>query len=51
VRNAYRAAALKRHHRVRDTLRRAGIDHANISTQEGYVRPLMNLFKQREGQR
>ncbi len=48
VRNAYRAAALKHQHRTRETLRRCGVDHAVISTQEGYIRPLMKLFKDRE---
>lgn len=48
VRRAYRAAALAHRDRTQDLLRRAGVDHATISTHEGYVRPLMRLFKQRE---
>ncbi|MBL7951528.1 MAG: DUF58 domain-containing protein [Flavobacteriales bacterium] len=48
VRNAFRAAALKHQNRTREILRRSGVDHATISTQEGYVRPLMQLLKQRE---
>ena len=51
IRNAYRAAALKHHNRTREALRRAGVDHATITTHGGYVRPLMQLFKQREGAR
>jgi uncharacterized protein (DUF58 family) len=51
VRNAYRAAALKHQQRTRDILRRSGVDHATITTREGYVRPLMNLFKRRESMR
>lgn len=51
MRNAYRAAAMKRQNRTRELLRRSGVDHATITTHEGYVRPLMNLFKQREGMR
>jgi len=51
VRNAYHAAALKRQNRVRESLRRSGVDHAVITTREGYVRPLMRLLKQREGKR
>lgn len=51
VRSAYRAAALKHQQRTRETLKRSGVDHATISTNEGYVRPLMRLFKQREGAR
>ena len=48
MRNAYRAAALKRQNRTRELLRRSGVDHATITTNEGYVRPLMNLLKQRD---
>ena len=48
VRHHYRAAALKHQARTRDALRRAGVDHAVISTREGYVKPLMNLFRQRD---
>jgi uncharacterized protein (DUF58 family) len=51
IRNAYRAAALKRQNRSRELLRRSGVDHATISTHSGYVKPLMNLFKEREGAR
>ncbi len=48
IREHYRAQALKLQARSRDALRRAGVDHAVISTREGYVRPLMNLFRQRD---
>lgn len=48
VRDHYRAQALKHQARSRDALRRAGVDHAVISTRDGYVRPLMNLFRQRD---
>lgn len=51
VRNAYRAAGLKHQQRAREILRRSGVDHAVITTDEGYVRPLMRLFKQRENAR
>ena len=51
VRNAYRAAALKHQQRTRESLRRSGVDNALITTDQGYVRPLMRLFKQREGMR
>jgi uncharacterized protein (DUF58 family) len=51
VRKAYRAEALKRQNRTREILRRSGVDHAVISTRTGYVKPLMNLFKEREGNR
>lgn len=48
VRDHYRAQALKHQARSRDALRRAGVDHAVISTRDGYVKPLMNLFRQRD---
>ncbi|MFT3885841.1 MAG: DUF58 domain-containing protein [Flavobacteriales bacterium] len=48
VREFYRTQALKHQARTRDALRRAGVDHAVIGTREGYVRPLMNLFRQRD---
>jgi uncharacterized protein (DUF58 family) len=48
VRSHYRAEALKHQARTRDILRRAGVDSAVIGTREGYVRPLMNLFRQRD---
>ncbi len=51
VRNAYRAAALKHGNGTREILRRAGVDHAVITTHEGYVKPLMDLFKRREAMR
>ncbi|MBP8824513.1 MAG: VWA domain-containing protein, partial [Flavobacteriales bacterium] len=51
VRDHYRAQALKHQARSRDALRRAGVDHAVISTRDGYVKPLMNLFRQRDHQR
>jgi uncharacterized protein (DUF58 family) len=48
VRTAYRAEALKHQARTRALLRRSGIDHAVISTRDGYVRALMDLFRQRD---
>ncbi|MCB0792854.1 MAG: DUF58 domain-containing protein [Flavobacteriales bacterium] len=48
VRKTYRAEALKRQARTRDLLRRTGVDHAVIDTREGYVRPLMELFRKRD---
>ena len=51
VRNHYRAQALKHQARSRAALHRAGVDHAVISTREGYVKPLMNLFRQRDQKR
>lgn len=48
VRKTYRAAALKHQAHTREALKRAGVDHAVINTRDGYVRPLMNLFRQRD---
>lgn len=48
IREHYRAQALKHQARTRDVLRRAGVDHAVINTREGYVKPLMTLFRQRD---
>jgi len=47
IRNSYRATALKHQNRTRELLRRSGVDNMTISTDAGYVKPLMNLFKQR----
>jgi uncharacterized protein (DUF58 family) len=32
---------------IKNTFRRCGVDYAEISTEEDYVRPLINLFKRR----
>jgi uncharacterized protein (DUF58 family) len=32
---------------LKDTFSRAGVDYARISTHDGYIKPLMNLFKRR----
>lgn len=32
---------------LKDTFSRAGVDYAKISTHDGYIKPLMNLFKKR----
>lgn len=38
---------LKTDERLKDAFSRAGVDYTRISTQEGYIKPLMNLFKKR----
>ena len=48
IRKAYRTEALKLQARTREALKKAGVDHTVIGTKEGYVKPLMNLFRQRE---
>jgi len=51
VRKSYRAKALKRQAMLKDTFRKSGVDFTRIGTHQSYVRPLMSLFKQREGKR
>ncbi|MGZ3864361.1 MAG: DUF58 domain-containing protein [Bacteroidia bacterium] len=38
---------LKTEAKLKDAFSRAGVDYAKISTEEGYVKPLMNLLKRR----
>lgn len=38
---------LRTENKLKDTFSRAGVDFAKISTEEGYVKPLMNLLKRR----
>jgi uncharacterized protein (DUF58 family) len=51
VRNAYKADALRRNANLKDTFSRSGVDATAIGTHESYVKPLMTLFKKREGRR
>ena len=48
VRRSYRAEALKLQARTKEALRKSGVDHTVITTRDGYVKPLMNLFRQRD---
>lgn len=43
----YYAAARRREDALADQFRKSGVDYASIGTGESYVKPLMNLFKQR----
>lgn len=47
VRTRFKAKALEHEAYLQDLFRRSGVDHANIATNESYIRPLMNLFKRR----
>jgi uncharacterized protein (DUF58 family) len=38
---------LKTEGKLKDTFSRAGVDYAKINTEEGYIKPLMNLLKRR----
>ena len=51
VRKGYRKNALKRHGKIKDTFRKAGVDFTSIATHKSYVIPLMTLFKKRENRR
>jgi uncharacterized protein (DUF58 family) len=51
VRNAYKAAALRRNGLLKGTFRKSGVDFTSIGTHESYVKPLMTLFKKRESKR
>ncbi|MEO3402652.1 DUF58 domain-containing protein [Mucilaginibacter sp. CAU 1740] len=51
VREAFKWDAVKRNAALQDTFKRSGVDYTNIGTHESYVKPLMTLFKKREGRR
>ena len=48
VRTQFAARNLEHEAKLRDIFNKGGIDIANIATDQGYVTPLMNLFKRRE---
>lgn len=37
--------------KLKDIFNRAGVDHTEIDAVKGYIKPLMNLFKRREGRK
>ena len=47
IRDAYRHSWRKRSDDLNDMLSKHGVDHTHISTDQDYVKPLMNLFKRR----
>ena len=47
VRNHYKANALKQEAYVKEIFSKSGVDAVSINTEESYIKPLMNLFKQR----
>jgi uncharacterized protein (DUF58 family) len=51
LRQEYAKTALKRDARLKEIFNRCGVDSATIGTSESYIKPLMNLFKKREGKR
>ena len=46
-RHQYRVNSLKREAAMKDTFNKCGVDYCDIYTHEGYIKPLMNLFKRR----
>lgn len=51
VREAYQAAAESRKKTLTDSMKRAGVDYAEVATNGSYVKALHGLFKQRESRR
>jgi uncharacterized protein (DUF58 family) len=51
VRRIYEVENTKFELQLRNNFNRAGVDTASIGTGENYIRPLMNLFKKREGRK
>jgi len=51
VLDAFKWDAVKRNAALQDAFRRSGVDYTTIGTHESYVKPLMTLFKKREGRR
>lgn len=47
-RKQYLVNSLRREEKIKDVLRKSGVDFTQISTNENYVKPLMTLFKRRE---
>ena len=47
VREQYYQNALAIEHNTSQIFKRAKVDNANLNTQTGYIKPLMNLFKKR----
>lgn len=47
VRETYYNNSLSREHNILESFKKSKVDHANICIQDGYIHPLMNLFKKR----
>lgn len=45
VRQAFEKWWYERQQTMSETLRKSGVDHVSVTTDEDYVAPLMNLFK------
>lgn len=51
TRTHYRAESLKRFGELKTMFQKSGVDFTNIGTHQSYIKPLKNLFKQRESKR
>jgi len=51
VQKSYKSKALKHKTELDVTMAKCGVDCAHINTKEGYVQPLVSLFKKRESKR
>ena len=47
-RNNYARQSSLFEQKLKEIFNRSGVDHAEIDTEKGYIKPLMNLFKRRE---
>lgn len=47
TREKYRKEAVMRDLQIKDTFKKAKVDYTEIATNKSYIKPLMNLFKQR----
>jgi uncharacterized protein (DUF58 family) len=47
VRTKWKAAGIKRNRELQNAFRKSGVDYVKIQTGSSYIKPLMNLFKQR----
>ena len=46
-RKQFKVNVLKREQSMKDKFNKCGVDYCDIYTHEGYIKPLMNLFKRR----
>lgn len=49
VRDEFKINALKKEAELVNTFRKSGVDYVPIATHQSYIKPLMGLFKRREG--
>lgn len=50
-RTNYKTRALAQQGKIKDIMRRSGVDHTRLATHESYIQPLMTLFKRRGSKR